>query len=41
MVSNKEKKHIQKVKGKLSKKKKHAQANRIRRKYRKKTKRVC
>ncbi|MFC1755843.1 hypothetical protein ACFLZK_00410 [Patescibacteria group bacterium] len=41
MASNKDLKHINSVKGKLSKKKKHAQANRIRRKIRQKSKRVC
>lgn len=33
--------HIKSVKRKLTKKKKHAQANRIRRKARQKIKRVC
>ena len=41
MATNKTKKHIGSVKNKLAQKKKHAQANRIRRKDRKKSKRVC
>jgi hypothetical protein len=35
------KRHIKKVKGKHTKKKKHAQSNRIARKERKKRKRIC
>lgn len=41
MARNKALDHVKSVKGKLTKKKKHAQANRIRKKIRKKTKRVC
>ena len=41
MARNKAHDHIKSVKGKLTKKKKHAQANKIRRRARKKTKRVC
>ncbi len=41
MARNKAHDHIKSVTGKLTKKKKHAQANRIRRKTRQKSKRVC
>ena len=41
MARNKAHDHIKSVTKKLTKKKKHAQANRIRRREKKKSKRVC